>query len=399
MLMADTDLQLGVCLNCVGSIMVNMGTNFFKASFAEEAKSNKHYYGIVYFSLGSFVNFVSFAYASQTALAALGGVQFVSNIACGHFILREEVTLRHIMAVLILMVGVTFSVCNASKESSGMIDPQGILSLYDENYFRLILILVATMGACECLYRYYDKQDARVLASLQPRQSSLPRTDVPTRHAGAFLCKPLAFALPSAVFGTQAALQGKCMSGLIRLACKTNDISPVVSCAAALALVVFFVCLAVWLSRLYEALRLFDGLLIIPLLQTCWIITAVVQGGTFFKEFTEDLSLFFVGIAMLLLGVYVLASAYNNATHDESDEKFEVSTESHVSPLAHSSKMLCLSPRAHVFTVVSNQDLTNLVVGFPLASPVQSNLHFRRTEWHALHDAGAEEEFLHKETV
>jgi len=399
-----TDLQLGVSLNVIGSVLVNMGTNFFKASI-DEAKSTKHYHGmgIAFFSLGSFANFISFAYASQTALAALGGVQFVSNLACGHFILREEVSRQHIVAVLILVVGVFISVCNASAESSGMLDPQAILSLYDATYFRLLITLVSVMGACEVLYRRYEDQDARVLASIQqqlPPQKEKERL-VLARYPCAFLLKPLTFAIPSAVLGTQAALQGKCMSGLIRLACKTNDIKPLMSFASVLSLGIFCTCLTGWLTRLYRALQLFDGLLIIPLLQTCWIVMAVLQGGTFFKEFTDDLGLFFAGIALLLLGVFVLASAYSNAsaTREAGGEAEVNAEECNGSPLAQSSKKLCLSPRSYMFHVGSSQDLTSLVAGFPLSSPMRvQGLRFpdRRAEWHALLEGSAEPS-LHSE--
>jgi len=401
----ETDKGLGVCLNVVGSVLVNLGTNFLKASFAAEAKSTKQY-GIVLFSLGSLINFISFAYASQTALAALGGVQFVSNLGCGYFILKEEVTLRHIVAVLILVSGVIVSVCNASKESSGMLDAREIISLYDSNYISLLGTLAVTIGACELLYRYYDKQDALVLASRQPLQLEKDRL---VRYPLAFLLKPLSFALPSAICGTQAALQGKCLSGLIRLFMKTHDTAALTSLPALMILLIFSACLTIWLTRLYQALQLFEGLLIIPLLQTCWIVMAIVQGGTFFKEFTEDLGMFFVGISLLLLGVYVLASAYSNASahdnalhNDDNTSGYDV-----ISPVRNPSKELCLSPRAHVFNVLSSQDLTTLVVGFPLASPVQpwKHLHHRRPEWHALpadSTQGSQHEdetSLHGETV
>ena len=106
--------------------------------------------------------------------------------------------------------------------------------------------------------------------------------------------------------------------------------------------------------------------------------------------------MFFVGISLLLLGVYVLASAYSSA-HVDVAEQYGM-----ISPAHCSSKVLHLSPRAHVFNVVSNQDLTALVVGFPLTSP--RHLLLRRPEWHALSDSTQgsqqeEEDTLHKETI
>ena len=105
---------VGVAINIVGSLMVNFGTNMMKSSHnnndkekANDDMSNNtvnsnittdalleaknliipkkewnHTWriGISFFVIGSLFNFVSFAFAAQSLLAALGGIQFVSNV-------------------------------------------------------------------------------------------------------------------------------------------------------------------------------------------------------------------------------------------------------------------------------------------------------------------------------
>ena len=109
-------------MNVFGSIVVNLGINIIKLEIDEgnesdskepemgceddeggldtekrNSKKNK-YLNIVGFSLfflGSVVNFGSFAFAAQSLLASLGGVQFICNCFFGHFILGETITIKH----------------------------------------------------------------------------------------------------------------------------------------------------------------------------------------------------------------------------------------------------------------------------------------------------------------
>lgn len=47
------------------------------------------YVGTFFFVSGSLLNFVSFSFAAQSLLAALGSAQFISNVFFGRFILGE----------------------------------------------------------------------------------------------------------------------------------------------------------------------------------------------------------------------------------------------------------------------------------------------------------------------
>ncbi len=71
----------------------------------------------------------------------------------------------------------------------------------------------------------------------------------------------------------------------------------------------------VWLTRcrMNAALKRFDGLFIIPVLQLCWTCLAIVGGGIFFQEFllftASQWVGFMVGVAFVLAGVWVLMSS------------------------------------------------------------------------------------------
>jgi hypothetical protein len=68
-----------------------------------------------------------------------------------------------------------------------------------------------------------------------------------------------------------------------------------------------------------QALILFDGLLIIPMLQICWTVGAIVQGGMYFKEFEsfsdEQFAGFSIGVFLMLAGAYFLAPGAQQQSH------------------------------------------------------------------------------------
>eukprot|EP01083_Nonionella_stella_P004921 14375_1 len=66
-----------------------------------------------------------------------------------------------------------------------------------------------------------------------------------------------------------------------------------------------------WLTRMNSALRMFDGVFIIPTLQVMWIFLSVMGGGIYFQEF-NDLNtwkyvVFVIGILIIFSGVWGLA--------------------------------------------------------------------------------------------
>ena len=65
-----------------------------------------------------------------------------------------------------------------------------------------------------------------------------------------------------------------------------------------------------WLYRLNSALRLYDAMFIIPILQCIWLIFGVIGGGIFFEEFSDFnllQSMFFIGgMVSLIFGILIL---------------------------------------------------------------------------------------------
>eukprot|EP00963_Diacronema_lutheri_P002983 scaffold241_cov340-Pavlova_lutheri.AAC.4 len=119
---------------------------------------------------------------------------------------------------------------------------------------------------------------------------------------------PLCFALASATIGTQSVIFGKSLSTLLRAAWSgfghlTNWLTGV--------LLVFLLFTSVfWMVMLNKALRVFDAVVIVPLMQICWIFFSILGGLVYFREY-EDFHLiqvyvWLIGCCFILLGVHLL---------------------------------------------------------------------------------------------
>lgn len=334
-------------MNVFGSIVVNLGINIIKLEIDEgnesdskepemgceddeggldtekrNSKKNK-YLNIVGFSLfflGSVVNFGSFAFAAQSLLASLGGVQFICNCFFGHFILGETITIKHIFATMLLTLGVIIAVI-FSNHTSEIYTLKSLMNNYDEEYLKFGMCAIVFVIVCEFVYKLYEKRDKDIetqeggVSLEDEEESNIQLLDVPLeRFPHAYFIKPITYSFASAIIGTQAVLQSKCVAEILKYAYLKGSWRILVSFELAAMIVVFAACICIWMKRLHFALQMFDGLLIIPMLQACWVLSAIIQGGFFFKEFTKQtptqLKLFGTGVSIIMLGTVLLARAY-----------------------------------------------------------------------------------------
>ena len=338
--MSEALWVVGVILNIAGSISVNAGTNLLKLSLklqdeiANDSSKSIHapsrVLGATLFVIGSLTNFVSFGLAAQSLLASLGGVQFVANIVFGKVILNETVTSRHLIASIILVAGVVIAVSFSNHEST-MYALEEIVGLYDLDYAIFMVGIIITAIVSESLFRLYKWREDLVLSRIG---SSISMNLFPFHH----FVKPLTFCWVSACFGTQSVLQAKCIAEIGKIAILKDDFKLLLQKEVLIMLLAFFFFLASWLKRLMMALSMYDGLLIIPILQVCWTISAVIQGSIFFKEFSSasqhQIEWFTSGLTLVVLGVYILAgSESTTSTPPRSQTKIKMETNNPTLPM------------------------------------------------------------------
>lgn len=222
--------------------------------FGSQVYNSKVYWrlGATLFATGSVINFLSLSMAAQSLLATLGGVQFVSNIFFARCILGEKVTKKGLIATSIIIIGLTVAV-SFSDHTSTRYTSSGLIALYDRTYITFISCVAATLLLAETVYIIYTARE---------------KSGNPLPYS--FIVRPVAYSMVSATIGTQSVLQSKCLAELLRTdividRSSGNDLFA--NGLLYLVLTAFLLGMGFWLYRLNNALKLFDGLVIIPIIQ------------------------------------------------------------------------------------------------------------------------------------
>eukprot|EP00002_Diphylleia_rotans_P033229 TRINITY_DN7041_c0_g1_i2.p1 TRINITY_DN7041_c0_g1~~TRINITY_DN7041_c0_g1_i2.p1 ORF type:complete len:373 (-),score=63.31 TRINITY_DN7041_c0_g1_i2:1008-2126(-) len=300
---SDSEWVIGVVLNLTGSIMINLGTNLMKLSHNINAKLDdasktpthrnpRWLTAMGVFIVGNILNFSSFGFAAQSMLAAMGSIQFVSNVFFGYYILKETLTRRVIFATGLILLGNTLCVSFAAH---GTVSPNAeeLMEYFIQTPFVVYICFVITsVGSFLYLYRREEERVAKY---------------GPGRYTSRLL--PFFYAASSGIGCSMGVLCAKSMSILLKLSFEgENQLGNPFTYAVIIALVVLIV---VWMRRLNLGLKLFDAMVIIPMLQVFWTTFSIISGGIFFDEFARmsahESALFFLGVMTVMLGVFSLA--------------------------------------------------------------------------------------------
>jgi hypothetical protein len=124
-----------------GNVLINLGTNVVKMGHNQDEETQRlgvtakgrgvlmRLGGWSLFVLGSVMNFVSFSFAAQSLLAALGAVQFVANAIFARYCLHEPVSRRTIIATGGIVFGILM-VLTAASHRNAVHTVQELMDLY-----------------------------------------------------------------------------------------------------------------------------------------------------------------------------------------------------------------------------------------------------------------------------
>ena len=282
---------VGVVLNLVGSVLFNLAVNLLKLVTDREKSGTK---SIVLQRLawcvlviGSLSCYASFAFASSSLLASLGGAQLVSNLFFSRMHSTNAgkgLTKYHCVATLLLVLGMTVCAIFASHQSNTYTNAELTL-LYTAPAFLTLEIVLLFLIAFNWLW--IERKDRRIAT---------------------------AYAFSSAVVGTQSTLHSKVLAEMLKEAFLSGNVSNFKSPLFYIVLVACLVTMSFWIYRLSRSLALFDGLVIIPLLQVAWVLSATLQGSVLFQEFASMSWLYFsLGLAITATGIYLLTKIEQRA--------------------------------------------------------------------------------------
>lgn len=243
--------------------------------------------GVLMFAGGNVFNFWSFSLAPQSFLASLSAIQFVTNVFFASCLLGEKITGRIIGATVVIVIGVLIAVrCATHTAIHYTVDD--FFDMYRTVYNMYLLVQFILLITLQ--YVYVQAPDGAAYA-------------------------PVCYAAVSAIIGTQAAVQSKCVSEMLL---DRKGHSPSLWWFPYAVGCLLFCAQVFWLVRMQRALGKFSGAVIIPLLQVFWTSFSILTGGLYFKEFISmDLTrglTFIFGLLVLFLGVYLLVPSDEDAT-------------------------------------------------------------------------------------
>ncbi|KAI3705501.1 hypothetical protein L1987_75740 [Smallanthus sonchifolius] len=304
---------IGAFINLFGSIAINFGTNLLKLGHDERDRHamldegingktilrpiisfQSWRIGILFFAFGNALNFISFGYAAQSLLAALGSVQFVSNIAFAYFVLNKTVTVKVLVATTFIVLGNTFLVAFGNHQSP-VYTQEELAEKYSNItflFYCLLLVVVVTM------HHYVYRRGELLLA-------------IPGKELMSYwkLLLPFSFAIVSGAIGSCSVLFAKSLSNLLRLSMSSSY--RLDSWFTYSILLLFLLTAGFWMARLNEGLSQFDAILIVPMFQIAWTFFSICTGFVYFQEYQVFDALrtvmFILGMISVFLGISLLA--------------------------------------------------------------------------------------------
>lgn len=250
--------------------------------------------GLIIFAFGNCLNFISFGYAAQSLLAALGSVQFVSNIAFAYFVLHKMVTVKVLVATAFIVLGNIFLVAFGNHQSP-VYTPEQLAERYSNITFLLYcLILILVVALLHSIYRRGELVVAVAGHDLK-------------RYW--YMLLPFSYAIVSGAVGSCSVLFAKSLSNLLRLAMSSSY--QLHSWFTYSMLLLFLSTAGFWMARLNEGLSLFDAILIVPMFQIAWTFFSICTGFVYFQEYQVfdalRTTMFILGMISVFLGISLLA--------------------------------------------------------------------------------------------
>ncbi|KAJ0798675.1 putative magnesium transporter NIPA [Helianthus annuus] len=248
---------IGAIINLFGSIAINFGTNLLKLGHDE------------------------------SLLAALGSVQFVSNIAFAYFVLSKTVTVKVLVATIFIVLGNTFLVAFGNHQSPVYTQEQ-----LAEKYSNITFLFYCLFLVVVVVMHHYVYRRGELLLAI-PEKELTPYWK---------LLLPFSFAVVSGAVGSCSVLFAKSLSNLLRLSMSS---SYRLDSWFTYSILVLFLCTAgFWMARLNEGLSQFDAILIVPMLQIAWTFFSICTGFVFDALRTV---MFILGMISVFIGISLLA--------------------------------------------------------------------------------------------
>jgi len=300
---------VGVILSVVFSILSNFGVNVQKYSFNFEGtkpKAEQRSYlwqplwagGLVMVASGAVGDMVALGFAAQSLVTPVGGATMVANVFFAYFWLGETLSIRDIVATLMIIGGILIitifgnkeDACYTVQELMHMYHSDDVM-VYASGFIVAMAIVFMITARAERKRLKYGPSSPRYLKLWQKI------------HRFGYPCL-------SGMVGAQDVLFAKSVAELIKSSVKGTNQFIYYETWALLFLMITFCLLQ--LHFLAKGLEKFDAVYIIPVFQCFFISGSILCGAVYFKEFEKftlaQILSFSIGILVTLVGVVVLST-------------------------------------------------------------------------------------------
>jgi len=295
-------IVVGIIMGLTASVGINLGNNIQAVALGRmtkeglEKKPKLWWMGTLMFAFASIINFAAFPFAPAAVLAPLESIQFVTNLIFARFVNKRKITTPMLIGSGMTIGGTVLTILFGPNKLAEFPNADEVAALWGNGMWIGYLVLANAL-AFALLFAHHVYDAAKLSGNPRPYSA---------------LVLPVTFAVSTAVFGSFCVVSAKTMGELVTIFLG-GQFGPVLShWFFYVTLVVLLVCMSVWLGRLNAALRLYDPIFIIPLVQANYIIFSILSGGFFFQEFalmTTAIAwaMFVSGIVIMIAGLAFLS--------------------------------------------------------------------------------------------
>ena len=240
--------------------------------------------GLFLVVLGSLADFVALIFAAQSIIAPLGSLTLVSNTVLAPLLLNEHVGTVDVLATVAIVMGSSLSVaCADHRDRLYGLDELFGLFIKPRFVCYSLFILAVIAGL------YYH---IRYLTSTSSRKH--------TRFCYAAL---------AGIVGAQSVLFAKCVGTM--LVDTLTGSSPLYLHLWSWVIVGLLTLSTTFqIHYLNEGLRLFTASYVVPVYQSCWVLTSCLSGMIFFGEYKGVMDQWSTGVGFPIGVIVVVAAVY-----------------------------------------------------------------------------------------
>mmetsp|Transcript_2055 Transcript_2055/g.5490 ORF Transcript_2055/g.5490 Transcript_2055/m.5490 type:complete len:426 (-) Transcript_2055:1998-3275(-) len=314
----------GVVLALIASVMINVGTNVMKLAInkrlllaAEERKrlmrTPQWLLGFAVFVSGTLLNFGAFKFAAQSLLAGLSSVQFISQVVFSKVVLHEDIAIVAYFGVVVVVGGCVCLVVFGQHHAKNY-GPEELAALFGRAPY-VSYMLGAAAISCFSWVAYTNIKQS-VARSRNVAQFSHSLLNMRQRQTLAVL-----FAIRAGIWGSQSVVLAKALSMLLSqlLNPAPEHGNPLKTYETYFIILGFAAAATFWMLRLNHALKLFDALYMIPMMQLSWMLFSSLSGGIFYEEFVQwqwqNYVMYALSFTMILFGVVLLCPSDTGHEH------------------------------------------------------------------------------------